>query len=103
MAQNDPHIAALTKVEFFSGKHFSSAPTSVVTQDKGPGMEAHSSNPLPPPSAGVGAPPRRASFRSPCCRHSIVLEGDQRLVHRCSSCVTDGGGRAMRGVPTGSP
>ena len=50
------------------------APTSVLTQNKGPDTEPHFSNP-PPPSAGVHVtpppPPRRAIFRSPSTMQTV--------------------------------
>ena len=82
MAQNDTHLALIILttqmwggkllVKKIFGPNFCvpapSAPTSVLTQNKGPDTEPHFSNP-PPPSAGVHVPPpppRRAIFRLPC-------------------------------------
>ena len=91
MAQNDTHVALIIlTTQMWGGggllmeKTFSGqicvpaplAPTSVLTQNKGPDTEFHFSNPPPPPSFGgrpCHPPPRRANFRSPfgmpypCC------------------------------------
>ena len=71
MAQNDTHVALITLTTQMGGggdywwkKKFRakfcvpapSAPTSVLTQNKGHDTEPHFSNP-PPPSAGVHVPP----------------------------------------------
>ena len=75
MAQNDTHIALIILTtqmwggELLVEKTFSGqicvpvplAPTSVLTQNKGPDTEPHFSNPPPLPSAGVHVnPPPRA-------------------------------------------
>ena len=79
MAQHDTNVAliilttqmwggGLLVEKTFSGQNL--APTSVLTQNKGPDTELHFSN--PPPllrRASMSAPPpppRRAIFRSPC-------------------------------------
>ena len=86
MAQNDTHVALIILTtqmwggggggDYWWKKLFRakfcvpapSAPTSVLTPNKGPDTEPHFSNP-PPPSAGVHVtpppPPRRAIFRLP--------------------------------------
>ena len=72
-----------------------SAPTSVLTQNKGPDTEPHFSNPPPPPpSAGVHVtpppPPRRAIFRSPCQAWGVGVSA-------CCACL--GQGRRWSGSP----
>ena len=79
MAQNDTHVALLILTtqmwgggggywrENFFGPNFCVlvplAPTSVLTQNKGPDTEPHFSNP-PPPSAGVHViPPPQSNFQ----------------------------------------
>ena len=72
MAQNDTHVALIILTtqmwggEIIGGKKLfrpnfcvpvPSAPTSVLTQNKGADTEPHFSNPPPPPSAGVHVTP----------------------------------------------
>ena len=80
MAQNDTHVALiiLTTQMWGGGDYWwkklfrakfcvpaPSAPTSVLTQNKGPDTEPHFSNPPPPPSAGVlvTPPPPLSNFQ----------------------------------------
>ena len=81
MAQNDTHIALIiltTQIwggggDYWWKKLFRAkicvpaplAPTSVLTQNKGPDTEPHFSNPPPPPSAGFHAP--LCDIPSGCC------------------------------------
>ena len=109
MAQNDTHVALiiLTTQMWGGGNYWWKklfrakicvpaplAPTSVLTQNKGPDREPHFSNPPPSfggrPSPGVHAPPpppppppRRAIFRSPGPGpHLRQLPGAQAVLHR---------------------
>ena len=83
MAQNDTHVVLiiLTTQMWGGGNYWWKklfrakfcvpvplAPTSVLTQKKGPDTEPHFSNPPPPflRRASMSPPPRRAIFRLPC-------------------------------------
>ena len=87
MAQNDTHVALIIlTTQMWGGNYWWKklfrakfcvpvplAPTSVLTQNKGPDTEPHFSNPPPPPPSFGGRPchpppppPRRAIFRLPC-------------------------------------
>ena len=71
MAQNDTHVALIILTTqmgggIIGGKNLfrakfcvplPSAPTSVLTQNKGPDAEPHFANPHPPPSAGIHVTP----------------------------------------------
>ena len=90
MAQNDPHVVLIILTThmwgkfFFREKNFQAkicvpAPlvaTSVLTQNKGPGTEAHFWNP-PPPSSFAGhpchPPPRKAIFGPPKVKSTKLL------------------------------
>ena len=90
MAQNDTHVALIILTtqmwggnywwkKLFRAKfcvHVPSAPTSVLTQNKGPDTEPHFSNPPPPPSAGVHVtpPPPQSKFQVALVTVGVGLE-----------------------------
>ena len=109
MAQNDPHVALIIIYDYtyvggggFGEKNFRakicvsapSAPTSIVTQNKGPSTEAHSFNPpfggrLPPPPPCVTFRLVAASLRGPGqspARPFACCVGSLRSVGRCGRC-----------------
>ena len=95
MAQNDPHVALIILTTRMWGKNFSRkkifrakicvpAPllaTSVLTQNKGPGTEAHFWNLPPPPPllrcAPMPSPPRKAIFGPPNATSPLHSRGSR--------------------------
>ena len=65
------------------------APTSFVRQKKGPGTEAHFSNPPPLPSAGVRPPPARSGLRL-CTGGPTTATQTSEEVQHCTVCVVAG-------------